>query len=818
MSVQQKIFAACLGFVAIVVALGGLAHQQIQQMGRLTLVIYDHAFVGMSYAERMQADFLRVAAATREGHLPTLATFQSMLDELDVALERAVSPRTRTAGAEARALLVAMPDVPAADLPKWTALADRTITKLVKRFTAEGLTVRDDAEELAAYSGRLVLSEIVAAACLAFGVSLLLGRNLSQPIRQLVRSIGLLAAGELEQEVVPRRLVRRSDEIGSVARATAVFRKAMLQNLQVDKEREKERKKIDAEKRQAAMLELRRLQLLSDISQEILIIHRKGLILQINAAGSRMFGLSDDRISGLRMLDLISEADHPEIMRCMQGEIDPTHKEIHIRAANGVLVPAEFSLDIIDYEGEPANVIALRDLSDRRRNEARIWHLAHHDALTNLPNRFLLREKFASALNASVRSGHPLALLYVDLDHFKPINDLLGHAAGDAVLIQVAKRLLAELRPSDTVARVGGDEFIIIAEVDRPESAGALAARLIDALAQPFWINSHKVEIGVTIGIALCPRDGDGQEMLMHAADTALYCAKHEKRGTFRFFEPAMDEHLLLRKQLERDLQHAAASGQLQLHFQPLVNCVDGEVEGFEALLRWYHPERGSVPPLEFISLAEETGLIVGIGQWVLETACQAAVAWTKPSQVAVNVSPVQFRQSDLPAVVANALARSGLPASRLEIEITEGVLMSDPKQGAEVLSALRGMGVRIALDDFGTGYSSLSYLHNFKFDKLKIDRSFIMRLGEAEDAKIIVRTIVDLAHNLDLKIVAEGVETLQQLAMVRDFQCDQVQGYLLGRPTQTADITELVTARARMLIMACPTAVTATTIEVSAK
>jgi diguanylate cyclase (GGDEF)-like protein/PAS domain S-box-containing protein len=546
------------------------------------------------------------------------------------------------------------------------------------------------------------------------------------------------------------------------------------------------------------------MRLLSDMSQEILIIHRDGIVLQVNAAGGRMFAQQDDQLIGRQILELIAKADHPAVMRrALQRGADLNHEEIHLHAGDGTLVPVEFSCSTIDYEGMPATVMAFRDMSDHKRDAARIRHLAHHDALTDLPNRFLLQERLTHALDLAERSGLCPALLYLDLDRFKPVNDLLGHAAGDALLMLVAKRLHAELRPTDTLARVGGDEFVVVAMLDHPENVALLAGRLVDALARPFELNGNQVEIGTSIGIALYPKDGDSQQALTHAADTALYRAKQEKRGTFRFFEPAMDEHLQARRRLERDLRHAIERRQLQLHYQPLVGCATGKVEGFEALLRWNHPELGLVPPLGFIPLAEEVGLIVEIGRWVLETACEAAVRWEGPQWVAVNVSTVQFRQSDLPGVVSGILARTGLPAGRLEIEITESVLMDDSKRAAGILSSLREQGVRLALDDFGTGYSSLSYLHAFKFDKLKIDRSFIARLGQGEDATIIVRTIIGLAHNLGLSIVAEGVETVQQLELIRDLMCDQVQGYLLGRPKPMDSSIEPTATRTKTLARA---------------
>jgi diguanylate cyclase len=553
-----------------------------------------------------------------------------------------------------------------------------------------------------------------------------------------------------------------------------------------------------------AVLELKRMRLMSDISQEVLIIVRDGNILEINAAGGRMFAEPEDRLIGRCVLDLVLQADRAAVTTSIgNGGTKSNPEEIHVRTMTGVLIPVEFSCAVIDYDAGPALMMALRDLSDRKRDEARIRHLAHHDALTGLPNRFLLQERLTHAMAASRRSGDALALLYLDLDRFKPVNDLQGHAAGDEVLKQVAGRLLGELRSADTVARIGGDEFVIVATVDEPESLPKLAGRLIEAIARPFTLGHTSVEIGTSIGIAFFPRDGDSQEALLHAADTALYRAKQDGRGSFRCFEPIMDEHLQIRRKLEQDLRHALERNQLQVHYQPVVSCATGEVEGFEALLRWHHPELGLVPPLEFIPLAEEIGVIAQIGQWVLETACRAAAGWPAPCWVAVNVSPVQFRQLDLPDIIADILVRSGLPAHRLEIELTEGVLIEDSRRAADILAALRKQGVRVALDDFGTGYSSLSYLHALKLDKLKIDRSFIARLGENDGSTVIVRSIISLAHSLGLSIVAEGVENPRQLAIVRDLMCDQVQGYLLGRPMATEGPVELVAARARNLLSA---------------
>jgi diguanylate cyclase (GGDEF)-like protein len=608
-------------------------------------------------------------------------------------------------------------------------------------------------------------------------------------------------------------------------------------------------------------LELEHMRLLSNVAREALIIQRDGIVLQANAACARMFGVPARQLVGRRALELVVEADRPGVTRQLRDHQEllrsrtpsrdartdvPPHgadqrdaatgmargeiargemangeiatgeisgagingevpSEIRVRAEGGIAVSVELSCGEIVYEGRPATVMSLLDLSDRKGDEAKIRHFAHHDVLTGLPNRFLLAERITHDLAVASRSGATLGLLYLDLDRFKPVNDLLGHAAGDELLIQVAARLRSELRTSDTVARIGGDEFVIIATGDEPVVIAALAQRLLEAMARPFDLLGHSAEIGTSIGIALYPGDGDSQQTLMHAADTALYSAKQSKRGTFRFFEAAMDKHLQVRRTLENDLRQAVGRNQLVLHYQPLISCATGEVEGFEALLRWNHPERGMVSPADFIPLAEETGLIVPIGQWVLETACAAAMRWGTGQWLAVNVSPVQFRQPELFELVAATLARTGLPASRLELEITEGVFVDEVARTGDVLKRLRAIGVRIALDDFGTGYSSLSYLRSYSFDKLKIDKSFIDRLGQADDASMIVRTIVGLAHDLGLSIVAEGVETPRQLAMVRAFMCDQVQGYLVGRPVRMDVPGDITPEPARLSLFGRP-------------
>jgi len=553
---------------------------------------------------------------------------------------------------------------------------------------------------------------------------------------------------------------------------------------------------------QRSLNEMNRMRLLSDLAYEVLLIHRDGRVLEVNSAGTRLFGMPVEQIIGRPVLELFAKSDAPALTRRAASRPEDLHpEEFEARTAAGVLVPVELSCRTIEFGGKPATAVALRDLSALRRDEARIRHLALHDALTDLPNRYLMEQRIAHALDASAMTGDGIAVIYLDLDRFKPINDLYGHAAGDTLLVQVAKRLLSELRPTDTLARIGGDEFVVLlTPVAKPAYVAEIATRLVESLSRPFRLEPNVVKIGVSAGIALHPDDGSTVESLLRAADTALYRVKDEGRGGLRFFEPSMNAHLHARRQLEQELSGAIARDELRLYYQPLVNANTGEIESFEALIRWQHPVRGLVSPAEFIPLAEQTNLIASIGQWVIETACAEAASWPKPWRVSVNVSPSQFRQSDVPAIAAAALARNALAPNRLVVEITESVFIQDATNAVDVLSRLREQGIRLALDDFGCGYSSLSYLQRFKFDKLKIDQSFVRRLGQNTDALTIIGAIVNLGHNLGLQVTVEGVETAAQLAILRELGCDQVQGYLFAKPVPIILASDLEQARLRAM------------------
>jgi len=555
------------------------------------------------------------------------------------------------------------------------------------------------------------------------------------------------------------------------------------------------------------------------------VTEREVLKEQLNAA-------LDNMAQALAMFDaeqrlIISNARFAEIFGLPPGTVRPgmTAREIlEARVANGTYCgpsPDEYITQRLSVirRGRPATdigeladgriivtnhqptadggwVVTISDISEQRRLEARLAHLALHDALTDLPNRVFLQDRLEAAL-ATARADEHVAVLCLDLDRFKEVNDSYGHTAGDALMRAVAARLRERVAKTAIVSRTGGDEFAIVHVLGEGiAEASGLAADLIDALSAPFHIDGHTVTTGTSIGIAVSPTDGSDAASLLKRADVALYRAKVDGRGTYRFFEPGMNALMQERRRLERDLRGAIALGQLELHYQPLVRLSDNEVSGFEALVRWNHPERGRVSPAEFIPLAEETGLIVSLGEWVLRQACADAARWPRPLKVAVNLSPVQFRSQSLVQTVLGALTSTGPPAARLELEITESALLQDSEATLEVLRRLHELGARIALDDFGTGYSSLSYLRSFPFDKIKIDRTFVDDLSSRRaESLAIFGAITSLAGKLGMVTTAEGVETREQAEIARAQGCTELQGYYFCPPRTNADITRLFLA-----------------------
>lgn len=440
-------------------------------------------------------------------------------------------------------------------------------------------------------------------------------------------------------------------------------------------------------------------------------------------------------------------------------------------------------------------VCTFEDFTERHRAQNRVVHMAHHDALTDMPNRLLFWESITQAVRGLDKRGQPFAVLYLDLDRFKEVNDTLGHPVGDALLRQVAERLRQTASPRDIVARLGGDEFAILhyCRDETLESVHALCERLISHVGQPYRIENNDIVISTSVGIAMAPADGVDTDQLMKNADLALYVAKAEGVGTYQFFSPKMEEALQNRRHLELDLRRSISLGQFELYYQPLVSIETGAIISGEALMRWKHPELGMISPGEFIPLAEETGAIDDLGEWALKQACQDALGWPEHVRVSVNLSPVQFRKPGLVDMVKAVLATSELDAKRLELEITESVLLQNNAANLEALHELRALGLSIALDDFGTGYSSLSYLQRFPFDKLKIDQSFVRDLENQKDSFAIVQSIATLGRNLKMKTTAEGVETEAQLDIIARAGCTEAQGYYFSPPVPEAKFRTLM-------------------------
>ncbi|HZL40783.1 MAG TPA: EAL domain-containing protein [Pseudolabrys sp.] len=534
---------------------------------------------------------------------------------------------------------------------------------------------------------------------------------------------------------------------------------------------------------------------LDNMSQGLCLFDAQNRLEVVNRRFFEIFGLERDKIQpGISFREIL------ELSVARQNHAGKTVDELLAeltdfmrRSANGThfyeLSDGRVVACAYNTTSDGGWVATYEDVTERRQAETQIMHMARHDALTNLPNRLLFREQMEQSLGR----GEKLAVLFIDLDRFKNVNDTLGHPVGDALLCAVTKRLQLAVRGADTVARLGGDEFAIIQIGGRPTDATELAARIIDSISQAFDVHGHQVMIGTSVGIAIAPTDGNEPDQLLRNADMALYRAKSEGRGTYHFFQPEMDAQMQARRSLELDLRKALLAGEFELYYQPMIDLKSDKVCGFEALVRWNHPERGLIGPDDFIPVAEEIGLIVPIGDWVLKQACRDAMTWPGKLTVAVNLSAVQFRNPSLALSVVGALGASGLPASRLELEITETVLLQDDKAVLDVLHQIRALGVRISMDDFGTGYSSLSYLRSFPFDKIKIDRSFIRELGKENDCVAIIRAVTRLGHSLGMITTAEGVETKEQLDILRVEGCTQVQGFLYSQPRPVKEIPALL-------------------------
>ena len=539
---------------------------------------------------------------------------------------------------------------------------------------------------------------------------------------------------------------------------------------------------------------------LANMSQGLAMFDAEGRILLFNERYMEMLERTEQELKGRLLLDVLRAQ---KAAGRWPGEPDEFFARLVADAHAGrgtsrVMEMRGRSMRIVTQPMKSGGWVAtFEDITEWQRAQDQISHMARHDALTNLPNRTLFREELERAIKLA-KVGDQLAVLCLDLDHFKKINDSLGHPIGDALLNEVALRLRGCVGTGDTVARLGGDEFAVVqfCKGCDPTAVSALASHIVELLAAPYEIGGHQLVIGASVGISLSPDDGNDPDQLLKNADLALYRAKADGRSTYRFFETGMDARAQARRVMELDLRLAMQRSEFEVHYQPIRDIASDEIAVCEALVRWRHPQRGLVAPNQFIPLAEETGLIVQLGEWVLRQACRDAARWSKAC-VAVNLSPVQFRSPNLVATVKAALDEAGLPAQRLELEITESVLLQNSETTRETLLELRELGIKISLDDFGTGYSSLSYLRSFPFDKIKIDRSFVSELGSSRDSLAIIRAVTGLGKSLGMVTTAEGVETDDQLDLLSREGCTQAQGYLISKPRPIAEIEDmLITAR----------------------
>ncbi|MBE7216850.1 MAG: EAL domain-containing protein [Caulobacteraceae bacterium] len=536
-------------------------------------------------------------------------------------------------------------------------------------------------------------------------------------------------------------------------------------------------------------LERQRLGALADVALEGLMICEDDRIVSANRSLAALCGVDAHTLIGSSAAALFEPL--------AEGLAAISEQDAILLGQSGATIPVRVLRRALTLHERPHHVIAVRDQRERLATEARIRSLAFVDPLTQLPNRAQFQADLEAQIAGRGYGENAFAVMIIDLDRFKLVNDTLGHGVGDLLLKRAAGRLHGALDAGDAVARLGGDEFAIL-QVSASDlgQTRALAARVVELLSRPFILEGHVVNVGASVGVAMAPSDGETPRTLMRNADLALYKAKGDGRGAFRMFDASLDAHMQQRRGLELDLRRAVAQEDFELHYQPLLDARSGQVSGAEALIRWRHAERGLVSPADFIPLAEETGLITNIGQWVLRTACEQAVAWPAHMTVAVNLSPIQFRDARLAETIQAVLASTGLAPGRLELEITEGVLLADEARTLQTLQELRQAGVRISMDDFGTGYSSLSYLRRFPFDKIKIDQSFIRQIPHDAESAAIVRAIITMSACLGLKTTVEGVETAEQLAFTSSEGCDQVQGFLLSKPLPPATFAEFIADR----------------------
>ena len=642
------------------------------------------------------------------------------------------------------------------------------------------LNITEESETIKSINRLLWLGQFVLQAILYFVIGIMI-RTITKPIQRLQE---VMTAMQVDGNLSRRVDIIGEDEIGRMASAFNALAGSLQKSVSEVKESQ-EQLKLSA-------------QVFVNSMEAIVITDAENNIIQVNKAFTEITGYSREESLGRNPRILKSGQHDWEFYRVMWEILLSTGNwqgELMDRRKNGEVYPKWLSITVVrDEKGDITNFIALfSDITERKASYERIQHLAQFDALTNLPNRTLLNEYLDMSIGVAKRSKAQLAILFLDLDRFKIVNDSLGHHAGDLLLKIVSDRLTNCIRETDTVARLGGDEFVILLpSIKEPGDAVSVAQKVVDAIAVPFLLEGNEVNIGTSIGIGIYPDNGLDRSTLIKNADAAMYHAKENGRNNFQFFSSEMNDKSFEQLALENDLRRAIKNEEFILNYQPQIDVLTGKIVGAEALIRWQHPEKGLVPPNNFIALAEKCGLIVPMGEWVIKTACAQNLAWQKeglpPMLIAVNIAAQQFRQKNFKESLMEIIGDIGLDPHLLELEITESALMENADSVLKTLHSLKEIGFHLSIDDFGTGYSSLSYLKHFPLDKLKIDRSFVIDITEDSNNNAIIETIINMGHNLKLKVIAEGVENAEQLATLKGLMCDEIQGYYFSRPLSPQD------------------------------
>lgn len=779
MSIRTKIFFGCISLTCVTIFVGLLSLTAQTKLSGTALGIYDNAFQSMSYMRSAQSIMLglsRDIAVGERSNAIFVDQLQSAIDALELARERAMSPRGETL---ARKLQDSTLDLQtlfrtSAGVPTRSVFeqVEQTFDEAVSVYASDGFRLRRSAEAVVDDTRLKTYLAMLGSMVTAVLITLLVSRAIVPSIRQAVSIATAIASGNLDNPIK----VQGSSETDLLLQALATMQASIAEKIGFIKElMTQQASNYDVT---IASQNARFETALNHMTLGLRMFDAADVLVVQNRRFSEMFG-TDDVVSALT-------AERPS-PRMHAGDARADSVAYHRLLQDGRTI--EVSEEAMAGGGR---VVTYEDITERQRAEARMFHMARHDALTGLPNRVLFREH----LQRETRSeqGGVLSVLCLDLDRFKSVNDTLGHPVGDELLRKAAERLLSATGPAGIVVRLGGDEFAVIhGPTAQRGTADILAMRLIEALSLPFDIDAHHISVGVSIGIAETTDGTETPDELMKNADLALYAAKAAGRGTYRVFEPDMNARVQARRGIELDLRVAVAERQFELYYQPLISARTGLVVGFEALLRWHHPKRGMVSPADFIPIAEESGLIPAIGLWVLNQACQDAVSWPSNVKVAVNLSPLQFQYRDLVGDVEDALQRSGLSPTRLDLEITESLMLQNSDSTLSALHSLRALGVGISMDDFGTGYSSLSYLRLFPFDKIKIDRSFIRDVVDDKDGLSIVKAVIRLGQSLRMNVVAEGVETIEQKNLLCEAGCQELQGYLFSQPKPAAEVQGII-------------------------